>query len=550
MSLKEIVERDGARYVELMNPATGEAVTDASGQRASIRVSEEADVREAVNAANEAFRYWSALDHRDRRAYLRELELTLADNAREVALLSTRETGKPLGESMAEVYGILEGLHFFPRQAKKLAKPRWRTPTSLVNIGKPYRILRVPKGVLAYITPWNYPMAILMPIFQSLSAGNAVLLKPSTETPLGSVRLQQIAAEVWRNFAKVPCPLQIIVGPHRITGAAIMDELARGNIADVSLTGSVQAGVDVNQKVAKWLKSPVLELGGKDPVVVCDDADAEKAAHAAVFAAFYNCGQTCCAVERVYVTRASADAFLKKATELVAAIKAGDGARPDVTMGPQINLAQVEKTEEHVKDAVDKGAKILHGGSRLTEGEYANGFFHEPTLLTDVSHDMLVMTEETFGPTLPVMVVDTEEQAVRMANDCKYGLNASVWSRDLRKGYDIASRIEAGVVYINDVLWAFSDPSIPWVGIKSSGRGASQGEIGFYHCTHPRVIVKNRTRRFLPLDSGNPWMRSEPDKVRAFIEDAIRFQHGRSGRLAASLRSTKYILHSILHPEV
>jgi acyl-CoA reductase-like NAD-dependent aldehyde dehydrogenase len=544
MSLKQLINDNGRDYLTLCSPVTGQTLRDASGADVKVPVSVKTDVQEAVARARESFKFWGSLPHKQRCKFLMGVRAALAEKAERIARCVTRETGKPLAESMAEVYEVLEGLKYFARQTGRMARERWRLPTNIVNLAKPYRMLWHPKGVIAYISPWNYPFALpMMPSAQAIAAGNTVVLKPSSETPLVTLEYHKLFEGVWKTFSSAPCPLQIVVGPHRITGEAIFEELANGNIADLALTGSVQAGVDVNRRAAEWLKNPVLELGGKDPLLVCDDADLERAARAAVFAAFYNCGQTCCAVERVYVTRKNADRFIRLCADMVRALKVGDGADETVDMGPQINQAQLQITTEHIADAVGKGATIVCGGKRLIDGPFAAGNFIEPTILAGVNHSMLAMSDETFGPTLPIMVVESEAEMLDLANDTPFGLNASVWAKDTGKAYAIAERIVAGVVYVNDVLWSFTDPSIPWIGVKYSGKGGSQGTFGLHCSTRPQVLVVNPSRRWLPLDMGNPWMypAGRPGST-ALLRNSIIMQHGASGRLAASLASFRQVL--------
>ncbi|HOX37672.1 MAG TPA: aldehyde dehydrogenase family protein [Candidatus Brocadiia bacterium] len=542
MGLQQVVTENGKKFLKLINPATGKPIQLEGREILTVRVCGADDVAQAVDNAHEAAKQWPRMTHGQRTRIFREAEGILADNARRVATVVTQETGKPIAESMSEVYGILEGMRYFPKQAKRLAGGRWRLPSNLINKGKPLKIFHKPKGVVGYIMPWNYPFAILVPIVQSLAAGNCVVLKPSSETPLTGLELYNVFSEAWKRHASGPCPLQVITGSHSVTGVALLEELARGRIKDISLTGSVDSGVDLSEKLAPHLKQPVLELGGKDPVIVCDDADIDLAARASIFASFYNCGQTCCSVERVYVTRKSADAFIKRVVEIVSTMKVGNGMDETVDMGPVINRSQLEKVKSHVDEAVERGAKVLFGGKVLDQGEYAGGTFFQPTVLTDVNHEMMAMREETFGPTLPIMVVDSESEAVKLANDSEYGLNGAVFTKDISKGIRIAQQIESGVVYVNDVLWSFTDPSVPWIGIKKSGCGASQGDLGFLHCTTPQVMLVNASKKWLPLDMRQPWLQKSGSGLLSFFTNAIQFQHGRSGRLGAMMRTNAFIL--------
>jgi acyl-CoA reductase-like NAD-dependent aldehyde dehydrogenase len=377
-----------------------------------------------------------------------------------------------------EVLPTIDALQWIARagaeilSAEKIPMSQWFLKT------KRSAFVYEPLGVIGVISPWNYPWSIPMgEVALALMAGNGVVLKPASLTPLIGERIAQVFER-----AGVPSGLvRVVHGPG--TGAA----LAESTVGKVFFTGSVETGRSVAEACARRLKGCVLELGGKDPMIVCADADIERAANAAVFWSMQNAGQTCISVERCYVEEPIHDRFVELVGERARALRQGvPGEFGSVDVGSFINPPQIEIVEEHVNDAVKKGARVVSGGHRR-EGE---GTYYEPTVLADVDHTMECMTEETFGPTLPIMKVADADEAVRLANDSPYGLGASVFSRDAARGEAIARRLEAGAANVNDAMINYTVLELPMGGAKTSGIGSRHGAGGIRkYCSQQAIVV-------------------------------------------------------------
>src|SRR5690606_6466972 len=342
---------------------------------------------------------------------------------------------------------------------------------------KRLRLVYKPLGVVGIITPWNFPFVLaLNPTAQALMAGNAVVLKPSEVTPNAG----RLVEELFRAAGAPEGLVQCVTGDGE-TGAALVE----AGVDKISFTGSVRTGRRVAEACGRQLIPCTLELGGKDPMVVCADADLDRAASGAVYGAFANAGQVCVSTERVYVVESVADEFLRKVVERTARLRQGTGGEADV--GPLIWPRQLEVIERHVEDARRRGARVLTGGRR---NPAYPGYFYEPTVLADVDHEMLVMREESFGPLMPVMRVRDETEALRLANDSAYGLNANVWTRDKRRGLELARRIDAGCAVVNDCMITYGIPESPFGGVRESGIGRVNGEQGLKgYCTVQSIVV-------------------------------------------------------------
>jgi acyl-CoA reductase-like NAD-dependent aldehyde dehydrogenase len=446
--------------IQSINPATGEVL-------AELPAAGRAEVDAAVAAARAAQPAWAAATVAERVSVLKRFRQELFAVRREVAELITRENGKPLTESLVtEVLVTLDTASYFISHAADLLRPERVPNSSIAMKTRRGQLLFEPLGVIGIISPWNYPLSTpATQVIPALIAGNGVVLKPSEFTPLASLKLAEI-------FAKAGLPaglLQVVTGDGA-TGAS----LSASNINKVVFTGSVATGRKVAQAAAMRLIPCVLELGGKDPMLVLDDADPDVAASGALWGGLMNCGQTCISVERIYVHRKVLDPFLSALAAKCTQLKVGDGMDPDVEIGPMIRERQLRVVEDQVGDAVALGAQIIAGGHRSAAGP----LFYEPTVITGVSHQMRLMREETFGPVLPVMAVDSEDQAVALANDSEFGLSASVWTGDVTRGRRIAARIQAGSVMINDAVSYYGNCDAPHGGVKSSGLGRTHGRHG------------------------------------------------------------------------
>ena len=369
-----------------------------------------------------------------------------------------------------EVLVVLDAARFLIENACRLLRDEPLPHGSLATKLKSGRLLREPYGVVGIISPWNYPFSIpATETLAALVAGNAVVLKPSEFTSLVAQDLASLlhAAGVPRDI------FQVVVGDGS-TGAALIHSRGPG-IDKLVFTGSVATGKRIAAAAAERLLPMVLELGGKDPMLVLDDADVDVASSAAVWGAFVNAGQTCLSVERCYVHRSLYEEFLRACVEKTNKLRVGHGLDRETDVGPMIHERQLQIVEAHVEDAVARGARVLAGGSRIPE---LGKNFYKPTVLADVTHEMRIMREETFGPVLPVMAFDSDEEAVRLANDSEFGLAASVWTRNRERGERLARSIHAGTVMVNDAISCFGISEAPHGGVKSSGIGRTHGRFG------------------------------------------------------------------------
>lgn len=494
-----------AREIISYDPATGAEIG-----RAPLCSPDE--VRLAVTRARAAQPAWAAVTFNQRgRAILRARELMLAERE-QIAQLISRETGKPVAEAMSmEIVPTLDSMHYFARHAETLLKPQKIDIGQYGLMGRSSRIVFRPLGVIGIISPWNFPLATPADeVVMALMAGNSVVLKPSELTPLIALKL----VDIFQRAGLPPGLLHCLTGDGA-TGAALID----AHVDKIMFTGSVATGKRVAQAAAQYLTPVVLELGGKDPMIVLADADIKNAARAAVWGAFANSGQACASVERCYVQESIAPKFLEVVISETKRLKQGLGSEDDIDVGAMSNERQLNIVADHVNDARLRGATILTGGQRLPDSA---GLFYEPTVLTDVNHDMTIMRDETFGPVLPIMTFSTENEAIELANDSVFGLTASVWTKDISKGRRLAERIEAGTVMVNEVVYTHGIAQTPWGGVKESGYGRTHGRMGLLELVHPQHIHVNRFA-FLP---DIWWFRYSPAAARLFGGLAKRFTTG------------------------
>jgi succinate-semialdehyde dehydrogenase/glutarate-semialdehyde dehydrogenase len=460
----------------------------------------------------------------ERVALLRRFQRLLSEQRDQVADLICREAGKPAVEALTtEVLVILDATEFCIRNAHDFLREEPLPHANLAMKTKRGKLLREPFGVIGIVSPWNYPFSIAATeTLGALVTGNAVVLKPSELTPLIALELQRLlrAAGLDRNL------MQVMIG-EGAAGAALIDS----PIDKLIFTGSVATGKRVAEAAARKLLPVVLELGGKDPMIVLDDADLEIASSGALWGAFMNAGQTCLSVERCYVHRSLYETFLEACSNKIAKLRVGNGIGSEVEVGPLIHERQLRIVDEHVRDAVLHGARLLQGGKRLTE---LGPNFYAPTLLADVTPDMRIIQEETFGPVLPVAPFDTDEEAVRLANDSDFGLAASVWTTNRRRGEAMAKRIKAGTVMINDVISCFGIAEAPHGGFKLSGIGRTHGRMGLAEM----VQVKYVDTDLLP---GMPkvWWFGYGERLRQQMDGFIDLLFARSWgkKLKGALRS-------------
>jgi succinate-semialdehyde dehydrogenase/glutarate-semialdehyde dehydrogenase len=462
-----------SREVISYDPATGEELG-----RAPLCSPQE--VEQAVRRARAAQPAWAALSFRQRARVIFKAREILLSELEEIAQLVAHETGKPATEALSmEILPTLDAMHYFAHASENLLRPTRIDIGQYGKMGRSSRIVYKPLGVIGIISPWNFPLATpANEVVMALMAGNAVVLKPSELTPLIALRIGELFTR-----AGLPAGLLEIVTGDGSTGAALID----ARVDKIMFTGSVATGKRVAEAAAKYLTPVVLELGGKDPMVVLHDANLNIAARGAVWGAFANAGQACASVERCYVHESVASEFIDRVVKETRSLKQGAGAEADV--GAMTNERQLHIVEDHVRDAEERGAKILIGGERVANGE---GFFFAPTVLTNVDHSMTIMRDETFGPVLPVQTFKTEDEAIKLANDSVYGLTASVWTRDIARGRRLAEQIDAGTVMVNEVVYTHGIAQTPWGGVKQSGYGRTHGRMGLLELVTPQHIHVNR----------------------------------------------------------
>ncbi|WP_072872907.1 NAD-dependent succinate-semialdehyde dehydrogenase [Alicyclobacillus tolerans] len=438
------------------NPATGELVGE-------VAFGGGVEANQAIAAAHAAFPAWSGLTPRERAKYLLKLHDLVRANRDDLAERISAEMGKPLREAKGEVLGAADNFLWYAEEAKRVYGET--IPSSVP--GKRLFVLRQPVGVVAAITPWNFPVnMVARKLAPALAAGCTVILKPAESTPLSAIRLFELMEE-----AGFPAGVaNLVIGNPAAIGEAF---LASEHVRKIAFTGSTRVGKLLMAGAARTVKRVSLELGGHAPVLVFADANLDQAVHGVFESKYRTSGQQCICANRLYVEDSIHDAFVEKLKERILAAKVGDGREKGVEIGPLVNAAAVEKVMQHVDDAVSKGAKAVVGGHRLTEGAYSQGHFMAPTLLTDVDETMLVCQQETFGPVLPVLRFQTEDEAIERANHTNYGLAAYVYTNNLSRALRVSEKLEYGMVGVND--GEFTQTQAPFGGFKESGLGREGG---------------------------------------------------------------------------
>lgn len=440
-----------AATLNIQRPSDGEAV-------GSVHIVDPVGVHATAEELRAAQVEWRDMGPAARATWLRRWRSWILDHTDELTDLLMAETGKVRPDALIETTGSCEFISFYADHAKEFLASERVGPGGLINLPKRLTRSYRPYPLVGLIIPWNFPITLfLMDAAPALAAGCAVLTKSSEMTPLTCARV----IEGWHEIGAPPV-LRHVAGAGA-TGEAVVEA-----VDFVQFTGSTATGRQVARRCGELLKPVSLELGGKDAAIVLEDADLDRAANGIVWGGIFNSGQVCISVERVYVVDQVYDRFLEKLVAAIGALKQGDRARDDV--GAMVTRAQIDTVERHVREAQSSGARVLVGGGRGERGNY-----FAPTLLVDVDHTMACMTEETFGPTLPVMRVADEAEAVARANDSEYGLSATVWTRDVSRGRRIAEQLEVGAVNVNDVFSNLFAVGLPHSGWKSSGLGARLG---------------------------------------------------------------------------
>ncbi|MCE9584755.1 MAG: NAD-dependent succinate-semialdehyde dehydrogenase [Planctomycetes bacterium] len=444
---------DGGATFAVRNPATREEI-------ARVPDCGPAEARRALDAAAAAFPAWAALPALDRANILFNVYAQMLSQARELAMLLTVENGKPIKESLAEIQYAADFVRWSAEEARRVYGET--IPASVV--GKRHLVLKQPLGVVAAITPWNFPSAMITrKVAPALAAGCTVVIKPAEQTPLSALAL----AELFAAAKLPPGVLNVITGnPEPIA----KEMLSHAKVRKIAFTGSTEVGKILMRGAADGLKRVALELGGHAPFIVFADADLDKAAEGCVTNKFRNSGQTCICANRVYVQQEAHDAFVKKLVERASALVVGDGLDEKTQIGPMIDEQGLKKVVEHLEDARKRGAKVLCGGRVKDERWY------EPTVLTNVPPESRILHEETFGPVAPVVPFKTEDEVVRLANDTPYGLAAYFYTKDVSRLFRVAEALEYGIVGANDPSPGV--PQAPFGGMKESGMGREGGKWG------------------------------------------------------------------------
>ncbi len=456
------------------NPATGGKLTDLPIQRPQ-------EVAQAVRRARVAQQEWAALDFAARGVILRRWRSQIMANKDRLIETMVAENGKPSQEVLYELAYIGDAIGYYSANAAKFLKDQ-KVPLHLLKT-KQARVIYHPFGVIGVISPWNYPLILAFgDAIAALMAGNAVVIKPSEITPMSAILMAELA-----EGAGFPSGLIQVVTGLGETGAALID-----NADLIVFTGSTATGKKVMERASRRLVPVILELGGKDPMIVLKDANLDRAVNGALNGAFFNNGQTCIAVERLYIEEPIYDQFVSRLVEGVQKLRVGNNqaGEHNIDLGPLTFPRQLEIVERQVEDARARGAKVLTGGKRRTD---LPGLFYEPTILTEVSDEMLVMQEETFGPLLPIIKVKNAEEAIEKANKSNFGLSSSLWTGDRARGERLARQIEAGSTCVNDVTINYMALDVPFGGIKESGIGYRHGGAdGLKKFCRPQSIIIDR----------------------------------------------------------
>ena len=458
--------------IETINPSTGKAIAAYDNESPE-------QVNRKVKAAREAFSKWKKLDLAERAEYMRRLGRVMRKNREEYARLVTEEMGKPVRQSLAEIEKCAWVCDYYAERAEVFLRDEI-IPTEFRKSFVSFE----PLGVVACIMPWNFPFWQVMRFaVPTLTAGNVGVLKHSSICLGSALKLEQ----AFRDAGFPENVFQSVIGDYRAGEA-----LVQAKIDAISVTGSVNTGKRVAELASQDLKKFVLELGGSDPFVVLEDADLNQTAYMATQSRLLNTGQSCISAKRFIVVKEVADKFTKLFVENTQAEVVGDPLDSKTTVGPLVRDSQRQALAKQVEDARGKGGRILTGGQPIKR----EGFFYEPTIISNVNHEMEIVKEEVFGPAAPVIVVNSEEEAIREANDSEFGLGASIWTNNIERGIKLARQIESGIVSVNEMVK--SDPRLPFGGIKKSGIGRELSEFGIREFVNIKsVVVKDITSKLL-----------------------------------------------------
>ena len=465
----EYTDTASGETVAIHNPATGELVDTVPKGTAD-------DVKRAVAAAEEAAVEWGKFSPPKRGACLTEAARLVLENEKELTQLLTREQGKALRESVLEIRRFAHTLEHYAGMAKTL-----RGGYVKLDDGRYGLIMSKPMGVVGSIVPWNFPVSLMgNKVGPALLAGNAMVIKPASTTPLTATRCVELVQQ-----AGLPKgTINMVTGPGGSVGEEILRHPA---IRKVGFTGATDTGKRIMEVASQEVKRVTLELGGSDPMIVCDDANIDRAVSAASVGRFFNCGQACLAVKRLYLYDGIADEFIEKLVEKVRKLRVGNGLTRGTMLGPLHTKAQREEVEEQVADAVQRGAKVLVGGDRPTGDEYDKGNFLNPSVVVDVDPASKLLADEVFGPALPVVRVKNLEEGLALANDSIFGLGSSIWTQDIDKAMFAAEKLDAGYTWVNSAQIIYDE--LPFGGVKQSGVGKEHGNEAVEHYSEVKSVV-------------------------------------------------------------
>ena len=476
----QMADAEGGDSFKVANPATGEVVDSApKGTRE--------DAKKAIDSAAEAYKLWSEKPAIERSRTLLKIAEVIRASVEELATSLTLEQGKPLGEAKSEINSFANTCEYYAGLIGRIRGAQ--TPFST---GEGYFIVtKRPLGVVGAILPWNFPVSLMgWKVAPGLAAGNTFVVKPASTTPITDIKVASLMVKA----GLPPGAVNVVTGPGGVVGEELLDN---PKVAKIAFTGETATGRRIMEGSAKYIKRLTLELGGSDPMIVCDDADLELAVEGAAWGRFRNCGQSCTSVKRLFLSESIADEFVRSFAEKVKTIKVGNGLDKTTHMGPIHTEEQREKVESMVEDAESRGAQAIVKGGRPSEKELSNGNFYTPTVLVDVDYDAKIAREECFGPALPIFIVKDLEEAIERANDTPYGLGSSVWTKNVERAYHAAERIQAGTTWVNSPPIARAE--VPFGGFKQSGFGRELGIEGLDHYYETKSI------QVLEYGKGKKW---------------------------------------------